>query len=221
MNKLLRLPRLLTFVLVVIGLAIVGYLAYKSMVLTPEVAEIAQSTGTCQTNITSISLHDECSPGMFKKAIYSCTSGAYAEKLASNNCFSYESIIAEAQNNCGQTCTGQSPIPPRPSPTPEPPCIPNPCKEGMRCIQLALPKGQFYCPPAPPSPSLKPSPSPIRPSLDMTSFKAEKPCGPYGFSSITYGCNNNKILNILTAGQCVEFKVALAKAQSSCAGGSE
>ncbi len=158
---------------IVAVLALVG-LYIKSLMASPQVALIAEpSKQMCQTNIVSMSFHDECgTPGTFKRAVYTCSNGSTAEKLAGGtNCISYESVLAEAQRNCGQTCTGSSPVPS---------CVPNPCPgDGRACKLMALPAGQSYCPIttptpapsispsptpyptlAPPSPSLRPSPTP-------------------------------------------------------------
>jgi hypothetical protein len=133
--------------LVILGLAVATYFAYKSVVVSPKVAEIAQTTSSaCKTNIASISFHDECGKGMFKRAVYTCANGSTADKMSSSNCFSQESLLEEARNNCGQTCPVQATVVPRPSSTPAPSCVPNPCKDGAVCKLMALPAGQVYCP---------------------------------------------------------------------------
>ncbi|MBP9702971.1 hypothetical protein KBD69_04765 [Candidatus Woesebacteria bacterium] len=139
--------------------ALVG-LYIKSMIVSPQVALIAENTRpVCQTNISSISFHDECAtPGTFKRVVYTCINGSTADKMGSLNCISYESVLKEAQNNCGQTCTGPSPVPS---------CVPHPCAgDGRGCKLMALPAGQVYCPVATttPYPSISPiaSPSPTR-----------------------------------------------------------
>lgn len=139
-----------TIVLVVILALVAAFGIYlKSLLVSPQVAEIAAPNTTyCQTNVNTISFHDECATaGTFKRAVYTCKNGSTAEKLASNECMSYEKIMAEAQNNCGQTCV---------APSPAPTCVPNPCAEGRECKLMALPDGQSYCPVR----SAEPRPSP-------------------------------------------------------------
>lgn len=149
-------------VIVLIGLYI------KSLIASPQVALIAEpATPMCISNITSMSFHDECgNPGTFKRAIYTCSNGSTAEKLASGeNCIAYSDIMTEAQKNCGQTCNDPSPIPS---------CVPNPCPAGAACKLMALPSGQVYCPVATSTPY--PSTSPVAsPSPTRTPFPSPSP----------------------------------------------
>ncbi len=162
----------------VILVILVGLLI-KRMFTSPQVALIAESTASmCTTNITTISFQDECAnTGTFRRAVYTCSNGSTAEKLASGeNCIAYSDIVTEAQKNCGQTCNGPSPIPS---------CVPNPCPAGAACKLMALPSGQVYCPvstpsPVPPtSPSPTPTPKPsIAPTPISTSYPSVAPSAP-------------------------------------------
>lgn len=155
-NKKIKTNKFYILLGIVAVITLVG-LYIKSLMTSPQVALIAEpSKEMCQTNIVSMSFHDECgTPGTFKRAVYTCSNGSTAEKLAGgSNCISYESVLTEAQRNCGQTCTGPSPVPA---------CVPNPCPgDGRACKLMALPAGQVYCPisTTAPSPSLIPSPTP-------------------------------------------------------------
>lgn len=130
----------------------------KRLFVSPQVAEIAAPNTTyCQTNVSTISFHDECATtGTFKRAVYTCKNGSTAEKLENNECMSYEKIMAEAQNNCGQTCVASSPAPT---------CVPNPCADRRECKLMALPDGQSYCPVS----SIPPRPSPTPTASSITS----------------------------------------------------
>ncbi|MCQ3944941.1 MAG: hypothetical protein DPW11_04160, partial [bacterium] len=110
-----------TFILLgIVSFVAVAALYIKRVMVSPKVALIAEtSKQMCITNINSISFHEECgTPGTFKRAVYTCSNGSTAEKLAGGlNCITYSDVLKEAQNNCGQTCVAPSPTP-TPTPTP-------------------------------------------------------------------------------------------------------
>src|SRR5690606_28541650 len=63
-------------------------------------------------------------------------------------------------------------------PTPQPTCVPNPCRPGMACKLEALPAGQSYCdiPPSEPKPTTQPTTGVV------ASFSATKPCGTSSYA---------------------------------------
>lgn len=126
MKKITKKPNIIitkkTKIIVLVAGLLLGLGMYlKSIMVAPKVAEVGNTAvSSCQTNITSISFHDECAlQGTFKRSVYTCSDGATAEKFTSLNCVSYEEILKEAQNNCGQTCIVAS-VRPTPTPTPVP-----------------------------------------------------------------------------------------------------
>ena len=67
-----------------------------------------------------------------------------------------------------------------------------------------------------PSATSVPSPVIIAKTVGVTMFSVSGACGSTSFNSISYSCNNNKMLITLSSGTCTDFSLALKKAQLDC-----
>lgn len=147
--------------LLAIVLLLGGFWIVKSMMVSPQVALIANGGDqpvSCVSNIGTFTASDSCGQGMVNRVDYTCLNSDKKgyEGGSAGDCIDTYSAYVRATGYCGQTCT-------TPTATPQPSCVPNPCPaDGRACKLAALPPGQSYCPigTSVPAPSLLPSPTP-------------------------------------------------------------
>lgn len=120
---------------------------WRTQLVAPQVAEISGSNNqSCQSNITSLSLSQECMSGTYEQASYTCVDGT-KHSMGGNGCnLSVEQVIKKASLDCGQSCRIATPTPtPTSTPMPSPTMTPRPSMATTPTPQASALTKQISC----------------------------------------------------------------------------